>query len=312
MRPSLTAAPARAARVRALLLVLAAYFCFACLDASAKYLAAALAPLQIVWMRFVTHSAYAALAIGPRRLPELIRARSWPAQALRALMLMGATVFNFLALRHLQLAEANAIFFLTPFIVTALAGPFLGEWAGPRRWAAICVGFVGALVVLQPGTANWQPAMLLSLAAAASYSFYLLLTRKMTDGESAQSMVFLPAAMAALLTAVPGLLAWRAVPGALDLLLLLATGLFGWAGHLTLIRAHETADAPTLAPFLYTELIWMVLFGYVVFGDVPGLHTMVGAGIVVASGLYLLYRERRVRTAPAGGAAERRPGRRAP
>jgi drug/metabolite transporter (DMT)-like permease len=282
-------------KLAGLALIVAAYLLFACLDTSAKYLAATLAPLQIVWMRFVTHSVFAFAAFRPWRHPDRFRPRHPVLQTLRALCLGGATFFNFFAVKYLQLAETSAIFFLAPFIVTAMAGPFLGEWAGLRRWAAICVGFLGALLIVQPGPAGFQPAMLLSLCATLSYSFYIILTRHLTLDETAESMTLLPAVIVALIMTPVGLAVWQPVPDALHWTILLATGLFGGIGHWVLIKAHELAPASTLAPYLYLQLIWMVMFGYLVFGDVPGLNTAAGAAIIVASGLYLFRREKQAK-----------------
>ena len=167
----------RAARAQAVLLILGAYLCFACLDTTAKYLGAALAPLQIVWMRYLTHSAFAIAAQPPARAADLVKTRRPILQIQRGLFLLGATAFNFVALRYLQLAETTAIVFLGPFLVTALAGPMLGEWAGPRRWAAIAVGFTGALFIARPGADGLHPAMLLSVGSTMSYAFYIVLTR---------------------------------------------------------------------------------------------------------------------------------------
>lgn len=284
--------PAAAERLIGFALILLAYLCFACLDTTAKYLGGALAPLQIVWMRFLTHSGFAIAALRPWSAPEDYHPRHPVQQGLRALCLLSSTFFNFLAVRYLQLAETASIFFLAPFIVTAMAGPILGEWAGARRWAAIVIGFVGALFIIRPGPEGFQPAMLLSLAATISYSFYILLTRRLTRDETAEGMILLPALIAAAIMTPIGIMQWQAVPGAFHWALLLVTGLFGGLGHWFLIKAHETAPAPVLAPFLYTQLLWMVLLGYLVFGDIPGWSTVVGAAIIVSSGIYLFYRER--------------------
>lgn len=292
--PAAGAKDPAAARLVGLVLILLAYLCFACLDTTAKYLGGALAPLQIVWMRFLTHSGFAVIVLQPWNTPEHYRVRHPIQQALRALGLLGATFFNFLAVQYLQLAETASIFFLAPFIVTALAGPFLGEWAGARRWVAIVIGFIGALFIIRPGPDGFQPAMLLSLAATISYAFYILLTRRLTRDETAEGMILLPALIAAAIMTPIGIIQWQPVPGGLHWALLLVTGLFGGLGHWVLIKAHETAPAPTLAPFLYTQLLWMVLLGYLVFGDLPGWSTLVGAAIIVSSGIYLFTRERQL------------------
>ena len=284
-------------KLAGLALIVAAYFLFSCLDASAKFLAASLAPLQIVWMRFVTHSGFAVLAFRPWRHPHRFRPNHPLLQIVRALCVGSATFLNFTAVQYLQLAETAAIFFLAPFIVTALAGPLLGEWAGIRRWAAICIGFLGALLIVSPGSTGFQPAMLLSFGATLSYSFYLILTRLLSRTETTESMTLLPALIMMAVYTPVGLAVWQPVPDATHWIILLATGLFGGFGHWVLIRAHESAPAPTLAPFLYTGLIWMVMFGYLLFGDLPGTNTVIGAAIIVASGLYLFRREKQVKTA---------------
>lgn len=278
-----------------LALILAAYFLFACLDTSAKYLVATLAPLQIVWVRFATHSVFAVVAFRPWQHPERYRTNHPILQFLRAICVGSATIFNFIAVQYLQLAETAAIFFLAPFIVTALAGPFLGEWAGIRRWTAICIGFVGALLIVSPDAAGFRPAMLLSFCSTLSYSFYLILTRRLSPIESTDSMTLWPGLIMAAIYAPVGLLVWQPVPDILSWGILLATGLFGGVGHFVLIKAHQSTPAPTLAPFLYTELIWMVLFGYMLFGDFPGTKTIVGASVIIASGLYLFRREKVVK-----------------
>ena len=283
-------------RLTAILLTLFAFFCFSCLDASAKYAGAVLAPLQIVWMRFVTHSLVATAALRPWRSPALYRPRSAPLQFARAVFLLGATFFNFYAIRYLPLALTAAIFFLSPFIVTALAGPLLGEWAGRRRWSAIVIAFIGALIIIRPGLEGFHPAMLFSLGATLSYSIYVLLTRRLAVRETAESLILLPAIFAALVMIPPGLIQWIAVPDLLHWSLLLATGVFGALGHWVFIKAHEAAPAPVLAPFVYSQLIWMTALGYFVFGDIPDRATMIGAAVIVGSGLYLLYRERRATT----------------
>jgi drug/metabolite transporter (DMT)-like permease len=290
-------------RLTAVFLVLFAFFCFAGLDASAKYAGAILAPLQIVWMRFVTHSLIATAVLRPWRSPELYRPRYVTLQIARAFFLLSATFCNFYAIRYLPLALTASIFFLAPFIVTALAGPFLGEWAGRRRWSAIVIGFIGALIIIRPGLAGFHPAMLLSLAATLGYSLYGLLTRRLAAVETTESLMLLPAIAAALVMIPAGLAQWVAVPDLLHWSLLLATGILGGLGHWVFIKAHEAAPAPVLAPFVYSQLIWMTALGYFIFGDIPDRATMTGAAVIVGSGLYLFYRESRAARAERRAAA---------
>ncbi|MBZ8132676.1 DMT family transporter [Afifella sp. IM 167] len=292
--PSALAAPDVTHRLKALGLILVTFFFFACLDTTAKYLGEVLSPVQIVWMRFFTHFLLAMAIFRPWRAWSFYLPRKWPLQVLRGLLLLATTMLNFLAVQRLQLTETAAIFFLAPFIVTALAGPFLGEWAGPRRWAAIVIGFAGALLIIKPVPGAFQPALLISIAATTCYAGYVLLTRRLAGKETAESMIILPAVIAGFVMLPPGLSFWKEVPDTFHWFLLLITGLLGGLGHWFLIKAHELAPAPVLAPFVYTQLLWMTALGFLVFGDVPPVSTALGAAVIIVSGLYLLYRERRV------------------
>jgi drug/metabolite transporter (DMT)-like permease len=204
---------------------------------------------------------------------------------------MMSSVFNFLALHYLQLAEAVSIGFAAPLMVTALAGPILGEWAGPRRWAAVIAGFVGVLVILEPTPDHFRVEALFSVGAAISNAGYLLTTRFLAGTTSAAAMLIFGTLISALL--LTPVLPPIAVPPPYWTVMaaLIVTGAMGALGHYCLIVAHAKAPSIVLAPFAYTQIVWMVVSGYVVFGDWPGPTTLVGGAIVIASGLYILYRE---------------------
>jgi len=280
----------------AALLLCSAFFLFALLDSSAKYLGQSIDVLEVTWFRYATHVLFAALYFRVWTNRSILKTARPIQQIVRGSFLLGSTYFNFLALKHLQLAETVSIMFAAPFVVTALAGPLLNEWAGPRRWAAIAVGFIGVLIITQPGSGPINWAILLSMASMFCYACYALMTRKLAVSESNESMLMW-SALVALFVLTPVLPeVWTMPDNATTWGLLLATGFFGAFGHLLLIRAYALADAPTLAPFMYTHIIWMVSLGYLVFGDVPGASTMIGAAIIISSGLYLLYRERKAET----------------
>jgi drug/metabolite transporter (DMT)-like permease len=202
---------------------------------------------------------------------------------------------NFLALRYLQLDEAVAIIFSTPFFVAALSGPILGEWVRWRRWTAIGVGFVGVLVVTRPGADTFQPAALLSLTAALCYALYSIITRFLARTDSNETTLFYSnlVGVVALFPVVP--FVWTTPTDPLVIALMVASGAMGSSGHYLLIAAHRLAPAALLSPFIYTEIVQVIALGYLVFGDVPNRWTLVGCVIVVASGLYILHRERKVR-----------------
>lgn len=273
-------------------LIVLACLCFSLLDATAKYLIETVPTLQIVWLRFVSHVLLSFVLFRVWSNISLLKTRRPVLQIIRAFCLLGITIFNFLAVRHLQLAETTAIMFAAPFVITALAGPVLGEWAGPRRWAAIAVGFFGVLVVTQPGLGGMHWAAIYSVASMVFYAIYAILTRQLTATDSSAGMLIISGIVAAVAMTPAGLSVWVTPPDIWSWILLFATGVFGGGGHFLFIIAHRMAPAPVLAPFIYTQIVWMVGLGYLVFGDVPGALTLIGASIVVGSGLYILYRER--------------------
>jgi drug/metabolite transporter (DMT)-like permease len=272
---------------------------FACLDAMAKYLGGHLGTLQVVAMRFVIAFFLALLISNPFSRPGLLVTARPGLQIARGCMLISTTICNFFSFRYLQLDEALAILFSTPFLVAALAGPILGEWVGWRRWTAIVVGFLGVLVVIRPGLGGMQWPALWSVAAAIFYAAYAIATRLVMRRDSGETTLFY-GNLVGFLAAAPVLpFVWSAPPSWLDLVLLLAVGALGSAGHYLLILAHHRAPASVLSPFIYTQLVWATTLGYLIFANVPSRWTLLGATIVVGSGLYLLYREQKVRAAVA-------------
>ena len=281
-----------AERLLGIALICAAVFLFTILDTAAKFAAHFVPTLEIVWTRYTLSVVFSVIVLRPWRNWRIYTTRRPAVQALRALFLLLSTGFNFIAIQHLQLAETSAITFSAPLITTALAGPVLGEWAGPRRWAAIAVGFIGVIVIVQPEPGAFNPAAFYSIGAAIAYSGYALTTRLLAPTETPQGLLIYGSLLSALaLTpAVPFVAV--APPTWLVAGVLAMTGLAGAVGHWFLILANRHAPATLLAPFNYTQILWMVASGYLVFGDVPRLPTLGGALIIIASGLYVLYRER--------------------
>lgn len=265
---------------------------FSCLDATAKYLSAYLPITQVVWARYATHFLVAAAVLNPLLVPAAWKSRRWRLQGLRGLYLFGATVFNFTAVAYLQLAEAAAIFFLLPLVVALIAVPLLGERIGPRRWAAIVFGFVGVLIVSRPGLGGLSWHVIFSFGAVACYALYVISTRELSTTDSPSSMLIISAGVGVLVPAplIPAIWVWP--DNMIHWLLILLMGVLGAAGHWFVILAYRLAPAPILAPFTYTGILWMIVIGYLLFGDIPSTWTLAGSGIVIVSGLYLLYRER--------------------
>lgn len=274
-------------------LVCAALFCFALLDTTAKWLGGRMDLIQVIWARFAGHFLLSFLFVNPWTVPGLLRTRRPWLQIGRSALLLGSTVFNFAALRFLQLDQTAAIMFTTPFLIAALAGPILGEWLDWRRWTAIIIGFSGVLLVTRPGAGGIHPAAIFSLMAAGCFALYVIATRVLASHDATETTSFYSsiAGLLASSLAVPWF--WTTPSETSTIAGTIAVGAFGWVGHWILIAAHRYAPAPVLAPFTYSQIVWMSLAGAIVFGDLPSRWTLAGAAVVIASGLYLLTRERR-------------------
>jgi drug/metabolite transporter (DMT)-like permease len=279
-------------RMRAIALMCASTIFFAALDTSAKSLSGALPAVEIVWARYVAAAIVGIVAVRPFTHPAVFRSRRPILQIVRSLLLLGSTTANFLALRQLQLAETSTINFLTPLFVVLLAGPLLGEWAGGGRLVAVAIGFIGVVVATGPGTGAFHPVVLIAIAGVLCNAGYALTTRMLASADSSKTtLTWTPLAGVVLLTpALP--FVWVNPPTLATLAIMVAMGFFGALGHWLLILAHERAPASALTPFGYTQLLWMILSGLLVFGDRPSTAVLSGAGIVVGCGLYLIWRER--------------------
>jgi drug/metabolite transporter (DMT)-like permease len=286
----------RVSRLTGIALMCGAVACFALLDTTAKYLNLYMSALQVAWARYTGAFLFPFIVSNPWTRPGLTRTNRPVLQLARSVLLLGSTLCNFAALRYLQLDEAIALIFSTPFFVAALSGPMLGEWVRWRRWSAIAVGFLGVVVVARPGAASFHPAALLSLSAALCYALYSITTRILARTDSNETTLFYSNVVGALalLPVVP--LVWTTPSDPLVIALMVVTGVIGSFGHYLLIAAHRLAPAAVLSPFIYSEIVLVTALGFLVFGDVPNRFTLTGAAIVVASGLYLLHRERKVRS----------------
>jgi drug/metabolite transporter (DMT)-like permease len=294
MRPAGDAPHEQRQHLVAIALMCGALASFACLDTMAKFLNGHMDTLQVVWARYAGAFVVAVAISNPFTRPALMRSgRPW-LQVGRSILLLGSTLLNFFALRWLQLDQALAIVFTTPFFVAILSGPVLGEWVGWRRWTAICVGFVGVLLVARPGFGGIHPAALISLAAAVFYAGYNISTRLIARTDSNETTLFYSNLVGAVVMMPVVPFVWTTPTDPLVIAVMLVCGAFGTVGHYMLIAAHRLAPPSMLAPFIYSQLVWVILLGYLVFADVPSFWTLTGAAVVVASGLYMLYREQLV------------------
>lgn len=280
--------------LRGILLFMLALMLFALLDATSKHLTATFAVPLLVWARYTLHFAIMLVFVAPSMRLQLVRTDNLALQIVRALALVGTTGFAMMAFRSMPLAEATAVLFLSPLLVTLLAGPFLGERIGAGRWAAVVVGFAGVILIARPGGALTLAGVLWALAGAACYAAYQLLTRRLSHAEHPLTLLFYTALVG---TAVMSLaLPWfwfDFTPSPLQWLQIASLGFYGGVGHFILIRAFRLAPASTLTPFGYTQLIWAGLLGWLVFGHIPDALSAAGMAVIAASGLWLALGERR-------------------
>ncbi len=280
------------ARLIGIGLICAALVCFACLDTIAKLLSQHLHTLEVVWARYAGHFSLSLIFINPWTIKGLLKTtRPW-LQMTRSALLFASTVFNFFALKYLQLDQASVIAFMTPFVIAIFAGPLLGEWIGWRRWLAIIVGFLGVIVIARPGAGGIHPAAALSILSCIAYALYNITTRMLASVDSTATTLFYSSLVGFVAATVPLPFVWT-MPGDPWIIFgMVMVGAFGLIGHMLLIIAHRYAPAAILAPFIYTQIIWYAAGGFLAFGDVPNSFTLAGAAIIISSGLYLLYRER--------------------
>jgi drug/metabolite transporter (DMT)-like permease len=279
-------------RLTGIALVSLCYMCFTLLDGAAKWLVASVPVIVVVWLRFLIHAVFASALLLPLRGKSLVKTSHWRWHALRAVMFVLMTGINFWALQYLQLAVTSSIFFLVPILTVLMATPMLGEKIDAGRWIAIAAGFAGVLAIVRPGSADFHPAMLLSLVNALLYAIFNLMTRRLAAYDSPETIQYLPAVGAAVLLAPFALAAWESPSGWVGWTLACLMGAIGGIGHYLLALAHRYAPATVIAPFVYQQVLYAALFGYLVFGDVPAPAVGIGAAIVIASGLYLFARER--------------------
>jgi drug/metabolite transporter (DMT)-like permease len=279
-------------RVIGIALMCAALLCFSFLDATAKWLTPRIGMLETTWVRYMSSFALVSLFLNPWMQPGITVTKKPWMQVTRSLLLFASTFLNFLALEHLQLTQTMSIMFLTPLVVALLSGPLLGEWVGARRMLAIGIGFIGVLIVTRPGLGTVHPAAFYSLAGMFCYASFSILTRILSAHDSSATTMFY-SGLGGLLILSPVIPFYWKTPQSLDVIaFMVLIGVFGAIGHWLMILAYRKAPAPVLSPFIYSQILWMMLLGYGIFGDVPDLWTLTGAAVVIASGLYLLHRER--------------------
>lgn len=280
--------------LRGILLLLAALLLFSLLDATSKHLSQTFSVPFLVWARYTLHCLLMVAVLAPSMRLRLVATGRPGIQVVRALMLLGVTGCAMAAFRLMPLAETTAMIFLAPLIVSLLAGPWLGERVGWQRWLAVLAGFAGVLLIARPGGAVTATGLAFALAGALCYSVYQLQTRQLSSTENTWTMLFYTALVGTVVMSFAAPLYWDGtVPTLLEALMIASLGLYGGTGHYLLTRAFYHAPASMLSPFIYAQLIWAVLLGWLVFDHLPDAFSLAGMAIISASGLMLFLIERR-------------------
>ncbi len=265
-------------------------------DAMAKVLGQSMPSPQVVWLYLV--SVLAALmiyfAITRQNLRKLAQTKRPWLQVARGFSILGSLTFIFASLQYLPLAEATVINFTGPLFMVALAGPMLGETVGWRRWAAVLVGLVGAMIVVRPGSDVFQWAALLPIGSALFFAIFQLITRKLAGQDSTMTTLLYTQVVAAAGAVLAAPFFWTPVTGYQFGYAFLA-GVVGLAAHICMFNAFRLADASLLAPINYTRIVASVLLGYFMFGDLPDIYTIAGGAVIIGSGLFVIWRETQVR-----------------
>lgn len=271
--------------------MLLATFFFPSMDTVAKVLMErGYSATQVAWARYAAQCVIVAAVFAPR-LRSVARTERLGLQLLRSVFLFAATFFFFTALSELDLADTVAVMFAAPLIVTALAGPLLGEKVGVWRWSAVVVGFGGMLLIVNPAGPGFSLFSLSAVAAAVAYALYQLSTRWISGSEKPETTLFYSALFGGAVLSVIAPFSWT-TPDLSSIGLMAACGVLGTLGQFSLILAFRSAPASLLTPFTYMSLLWATLYQYLLFEKFPSNETFFGAAIVVAAGLVILWRER--------------------
>lgn len=266
---------------------------FPLMNAMMKLLIARYPVFEIVWARFTGHLVVMLIVFLPQYGQRLIATRRPLVQFARSALMLGSNGLFVLAIGKVPLATASAIGFTSPLIVTALSVPLLREQVGWRRWSAVCIGFVGALLIIRPGSGLHDPAVLLLLGSAGAYALYQIATRWVMAHDSPATGIIFAALLGSLGTTLLLPFIWVMPKSLGDLAMFLSLGCLGGLGHFLVIKAFQAAPASVIAPLGYVELIGTATLGYLIFGNFPDALTWVGAFIIIASGLYIAMRERK-------------------
>lgn len=265
--------------------LVSAMACFAVLDTAVKVVGAFISVLVAVWFRYMFQAIAVTAVMLPVRGRRLWRTEHPRFQLVRGLLLLAVSALSFVSVQFMPLGEFTAFVMTTPLVVTLLAATFLGEKVSPLRWALVAGGFIGAMLVVQPGGATIGWATLLPVAMVLTYAGFQILTSRMARTEDPMTMHFYTGWVGALVASAVLPFVWQGMPDARAFALLCLVGLMGTVGHFLLILAFARTSASALTPFVYTQIGFAMFCGWLVFDHVPGPHESLGIGLIVACGL---------------------------
>ncbi|WP_292294637.1 DMT family transporter [Marivita sp.] len=276
-----------------ILLMCVGVACLSVNDAVAKTLTTSYAPLQILFMRNVIALPFTVLLAFLLGGSSALRSYRPAAHLLRGALWVGATIMFFTSFMYLGLAEATALIFVAPFFITVISALFLGEHVGWRRWLAVLLGFVGVLFIVRPGGATFQPISLLPVATALVYALLMLSARWVDPRETVWTLLVYLTGSGALLGALIVPFVWVPIR-AEDIWLFAAIAFFGTAGMTMMTQAFRVTPAVVVAPLDYTGLLWATLFGWLIWRESLDTMTILGAAIIIASGVFMIFRKKGV------------------
>ena len=276
-----------------IILMVIAYLIFSFIDVSAKWLAiAGLPAMQLAFMRYVGHMAISTgLLVRDGDLGSLFRTKYLLVVMFRGSLLMGSTILNFIAVQYLPLTLTSTILFSAPIIICLLSWPLLGEKVGYWRWSAIMLGFIGILVAIRPFDSDFHYAAFYSLGGAFCFALYSILTRRLAGEISVDVMQFHSGFVGTLVLLPFAIFSWQSPDTMMDWAIMIMLGVFGWMGHQLLTHAHSFAAANVLTPFGYSFILFLTIWSYLVFDHLPDIWTVIGASIIITSGLVIWFRE---------------------
>ena len=279
--------------VKGIFLICLAVLLFASHDTLSKYLSGFYPIVMVVWARYVVHTLLMLMVFVPRSgFSAVVRTKRPGLQFLRAMCLIGTSLFFTTGLRYIPLAEATAVNFLAPLLVTALSVPLLGEHVTRRQWLAVLGGFAGVLIVIRPGGALFTPTIVLPLCSALCFGFYQLLTRKLTGIDSPTTSNFLTGIINSLIMSALLPFFWS-TPSWPHAVFMIGLGTCGMLGHMLLTQAFRHAAPAMLAPFSYGQILFAGMYGYLIFDHTPDSYAIVGIAVICLSGLAVAFGQRK-------------------